>query len=325
MIELIETQRFQVHREKGELAYWADMALLVEKARVAAQVRISHLEKRKVESPDTSEFLKKTIDLEEYLDGRMAAFIISHPVWPWASRVKGIGRENLPKVIGLIEAFGTWYDVGDPLIPPYIKRNPESYTVLKLDPDTKEMIPLEKVGIWVAGIERLTHISKLWKYAGLDVFEGHSPKAQAGSKLGFNRQLRSMLYRLGTSLMRAGGVWYDRYTTARSEIELRAALQGKKILQTPSGRLCPVCQVEVKLKTARICPECSSKLIAKSEPDGVLFKGHLHSMALREMIKDWTICLWIIWRQGLDLPVSQPYKVEKLGHKPIDPWQMVDR
>ena len=48
-------------------------------------------------------------------------------------------------------------------------------------------------------------LSVLWKYAGLSVDPetGRAPKRTAGSKLGFNPQLRMTLFRLGRSLLRA--------------------------------------------------------------------------------------------------------------------------
>lgn len=310
-----------VHREKGELAYWADMALLIERARVAAQVRIKHLARRKLMSPDTEDFYERARGLEEYVDGWMAARVADHPTWPWASLIKGIGKENLPKVLGLIEKFGTWYDPEDPRIPVYVSREPEPYMALV------EGEPVEKVGVWVAGIERLTLPSKLWKYSGLavDPDTGRAPKRAGGKKLGFNAELRTMLYRLGTSLLRAGGTWYVFYTERHQEIVDRCLARGGKILPTPRARMCPACEVEVTKKATFYCPTCGGPLALKDEPPGVLWKGHVHLMALRETIKQWELCLWLVWRQALGLPMSQPYSVAFLGHQPIDPWQMVDR
>lgn len=310
-----------VYKEKGEMAYWADMALLAERARIAAQVRIKHLARRGIESPDTEAFLEKARGFETYVDGWLAARAATHPTWPWASLVKGLGKENLPKVLGLIEKFGTWYDPGDPLIPVYVHREAQPYIIL-VDGE-----PVEKVGVWVAGIERLTLPSKLWKYSGLavDAETGRAPKRAGGTKLGFNSRLRTMLYRLGGGLMKAGGVWYTFYTERHQEIVDRAQARGVKILPTPRARMCPKCMVEVTKKAALFCPTCGGPLALKDEPEGVLWKGHVHMMALREMIKQWELCLWLVWREAEGLPVSQPYSVAFLEHKPIDPWLMVDR
>jgi len=43
------------------------------------------------------------IKLEEYVNGRIAQFIETHPAYYWFSLVKGVGKENISKVIGLID------------------------------------------------------------------------------------------------------------------------------------------------------------------------------------------------------------------------------
>jgi hypothetical protein len=41
--------------------------------------------------------------LENWIDGRIADCLESHPDYPWFSRVKGIGKENIAKVVALID------------------------------------------------------------------------------------------------------------------------------------------------------------------------------------------------------------------------------
>lgn len=325
-----EQEEPRVYREKGDLAYFADVALAIEKMRVSLQVRIAHLAKTGRRSLDTEELLKKIWPAEKYVDARLAHLIVEHPTWPWASRIRGIGKENYPKVVGLIEAFGTFYDVGDPMIPPYITREPEPYQKV-----VKGKV-VDKIGIWVEGIERLSMPSKLFKYAGHTVDEtGKAVRRKVGEKIGFNAQLRMALFRLGQSLLRIKGIWYyggdpsDGYSRGyeghRKVIESMKEAQGFKIIATPSGRMCPTCKVVVKEKATKHCPDCNVKLIPKEEGPGELFQGHLHLMAMRRMLKEFELCLWLVWRQELGLPIPRPYDVERLGKKLIDPWKMVDR
>lgn len=42
-------------------------------------------------------------ELEEHINDRIAYFIENHPAYPWFSLVKGVGKENIAKVIGLID------------------------------------------------------------------------------------------------------------------------------------------------------------------------------------------------------------------------------
>ena len=327
-ITVEELERPRIYTERGDLAYWADASLNAEKVRVSPTVRLAHLAKTGRTSPDTEEFLKLARATEDFADGRLAAIIINHPTWPWASRILGIGTENYPKVVGLIEKFGRYYDIGSPMIPRYVNRDSRHY--LKVEADKV----VDKEGIWVEGIERLATPSKLWKYEGFNVDPetGEVPKRRTGQKLTFNMELRMALYRLGTSFLRAKGIWYrgnndDGYSPGYEGYHSRIIerKKGVKIVPTPTERMCLNCNIEVKAKKTLYCPNCGGKLTLKQEPDGFLFRGHLHMMAMREMLKDFSTCMWLVWREALGLPVTEPYKVVKLSHKPIDPWKMVDR
>lgn len=321
----------QVYREKGDLAYWANMALSQEEIRVATQVSISHLGRTERASPERERFLELAKAAEDYADGRLAALIVAHPTWPWAERQKGLGKENYPKVIGQIEKFGRYFDPGDPLIPSFVKRPVARYLTVN---ETGKVVEVE--GIWVEGIERLATPSKQWKYAGMNVdpATGLAPKRKAGEKLPFNADLRMLLYRLATSLIRAKGVWYENdgrdgtspgYLGYRNRIAERKAEQGITVIPTPKERVCTGCGQVVTRKAARYCPECGGELTKKDEASGYLHEGHLHLMAMREMMKDWLVCMWIVWREALGLPVTQPYKVVYQKHPPVDPWVMVDK
>jgi hypothetical protein len=318
-----------VHKERGDGAFWADMAFAIERPRISTVLRHDVFVKLGRDLGRMPEFLRMLKEAEAYVDKTMGEYIVSHPAWPWASRSRGIGKENFPKVTGLIEGFGRYYDVGDLMIPPYVHRAPEDYKEMK---DEKVV---DRVGIWVAGIERLTTISKLFKYAGEDVAEnGLAPKRHKGARVMFNTQLRMANYRLVSSLMRAEGIWYtggdpdqgySRGYVGHKQVS-RSTLEAKgiKIVPTPLGRMCLECNIEVKRKKAKFCPVCNSELALKTEPSGYFYEGHLDMRAKRLLIKDWLTCLWIVWRTALDLPVSEPYGV-RLGHVPIDPWKMVER
>jgi len=320
----METQQIEqkplIWIEKGDLAYWTDTALNIEKVRIAAQVRISHLKKYGGTSPETVEFFKRVTAAEEFADQRLSDLISVHPTWPWAKRIAGIGKENYPKGIGLIEKFGRFYDLDDPLIPYYVEEVPQNYQTV-----VKGQI-VQKTGIFVKGIERLTTPSKLWKYSGLHTDNGRAPKRSRGKKLEFNAELRMvMVGRLAANLIMANGIWHQKYGEIHDEIVATKSAAGIKIIPTPKERMCPECNLVVGAKATRYCPNCGSKLTLKNEPEGYLFLGHIHRMAIRETMKCFEFCIWKVWREALGLPVKQPYSVEFMAHKPIDPWEMVDR
>jgi len=316
----------RIWAEKGDMAYWYDAGMSMEKPRIAATLRLEHLKRTGRVSPDTEKFLEKCRETEALADGNLASLIVNHPTWPWASGVKGAGKENYPKCVGVVEKFGRHYDVGDPMIPPYVKREPETYLI-----EVKGKV-VEKVGIWVEGIERLETPSKLRKFLGINVDPetGEVPRRKAGHKLGFSMEGRMIHFRMGTSLLRAGGIWYHGSTEdgySLGYLGLRKRIVERKeaqVVPTPKERTCLHCNIVVTEKKTLYCPQCGEKLTLKVEPPGFLFTGHLHLKAMREMMQDFTLCYWLVWRQACGLPITQAYNVEKLNHKPIDPWKMVD-
>jgi hypothetical protein len=233
--------------------------LAIEKARVATQVRKTHLALAKKSDPETDELLVKIEELEEYVDGRLAKLIESHPAFPWFSQVKGIGRENIAKVLGPID------------------------------------------------IQKAATISALWKFCGFSVENGHAPKrVKGGGKLSYNSQLRSLCWRMGSSLLKARGSFYEYYLNEKEKYLARYADQGMKII--PAAKL-------PKDKNGK-----------RNESEGVISEGHVHNQALRKMIKLFLACLWLTWREAEGLPTRSPYPIEKLGHTGlIDPWEMADR
>ena len=294
------------------LVMLSDAAIRVEKIRVGAKVRLSHLERRGKYCPETEEFLRRSQALEEWVDGRLSQMIKAHPAYPWFSRILGIGGENIGKVLGLIESFGRFYDVGDPWIPSYVRREP----VLN---DAEEG---PKLQVWVEAIERLTTPSKLRKLCG----RAPGQEREVGQRLSYIAPLKTMCWRLEVCLLRAKGKLYGEYLAYKDYLTNRLNGDGVKILPTPKVRRCLACDIEVKAKSARLCPQCGGLLTLKKEPDGVIWEGHVHMMAQRRMGQLFLNNLWHVWREALGLPVMIPYPVEHGGHsRIISPWDVVDR
>ncbi|MEW6215760.1 MAG: hypothetical protein AB1478_11280 [Nitrospirota bacterium] len=301
---------------KEALSIWVDAALHAERDRVACQVRLSHLAKQNIKCHDTETLFKKVWEHEKWLDNRIAEMIKTHPTYPWFSRIKGCGPENMPKVIGLIESFGKYYDVDDPEIPDPVKVIPVLRTIQK---DGK---PVEVKQVFVRAIERFTMPSKLRKFAGL--YPG--AKRQAGKRLEFNIELRTMLYRLLISFMRAQNRYYEFYLKYKDWLIKKRAKEGLQIVSTPKGKYCPNCKEEKGVKSAKYCKECGAILTRKKESEGILFLGHLDAMCKRKMIQLFCDHLWSVWRKAEGLSVTKPYVIEILDHTDyIDPWKMCDR
>jgi hypothetical protein len=246
-----------IRTPKSQLNSLVDAALAIEKLRVAAEIRESHLVLQGRPDPETVELIKRLNGVEEYVDGRVALFIVSHPAFHWFSRVKGVGKENIGKVVGLVDI-------------------------------TKAPTP-----------------SSLWKFAGMAVVDGHSPRPVKGEKLAYNAELRSMCWRLAGSLMKASGKYYQYYLEQKERYTQRFDNAGVHIVSSAS---------------------LLTKDGKKYESEGTISAGHVHNMALRKMIKLFLSHLWVVWREAEGLPVTKPYAIDQLGHDSyIDPWSFVDR
>ncbi|MBA7707796.1 hypothetical protein ES703_116679 [subsurface metagenome] len=266
----------------ASLTHMVNAALAVERLRVASEVRQSHLVKQNIHDTETEELYQRLRDLEDYIDGKVVDLIKAHPAYPWFSRVKGVGGENIGKVVAPID------------------------------------------------IEKPNTISALWKFTGFSVEDGTAPRrVKGGGKLSYNSQLRSMCWRLASSLKRTKGKFYEYYIKEKEKYQERFLSQGCKILATPRGKwVCSNCGASWE-KQRDITPCCDSPQIEKKlrqEPPGVIWAGHLDAMAVRKMIKLFLACLWLVWREAEGLPVSKPYAIDRLGHSQlISPWEMVDR
>lgn len=243
---------------QSTLSSLVDASLSIEKVRVRTQVRQSHLKIQGRQDSETDKLLERLEKLEAYVDGRVAQHIIVHPAYPWFSRVKGVGKENIGKVIAPVD------------------------------------------------INKASTISSLWKFAGMSVEDGKAPKREkGGGKLTYNSQLRTMCWRLGSSLMRAKGKFYEYYEAQKTRYQETYASKGISIV--PAAAL----------------PKQNNK---RYEPETMISEGHVHNQALRKTIKLFLACLWLVWREANGLPLTKPYAIEKLGHDTfIDPWSMVDK
>ncbi len=210
------------------LTTMVDAALAIERLRVASGVRQSHLARQGKQAPETDELHRRLKDFEDYIDGRVAYLIQGHPAYPWFSRVKGVGGENITKVVAPIH------------------------------------------------IERANTISALWKFAGFSVEDGTAPRrVEGGGRLSYNSQLRSMCWRLATSLKQARGKFYQYYIQEKDKYNERFLSQGYKILPTPREKwVCLNCGASWA-KKREITPHGDSPLINSKKAQARVARGHL--------------------------------------------------
>jgi len=169
----------------------------VQKSRVSAQVRKSHLGKNKKTCDVTEQVLEKTKELEEWLDGMLESFVKKHPAYGWFSKVKGVGDLNIGKVVSLIR--------------------------IKPDEDDPEKG-------WA------NNVSSLWRFCGFGCDEdGKAERMRRGEKLHYNKTLKAMCWRLAKSLIRAKGLYYDYYLEQKQRTVERLKAEGITIV--PSDKL----------------------------------------------------------------------------------------
>lgn len=253
------------------LDYLVDTLLEVEKLRVAAQVRETHLEKQGRQDEDTAAVRDRLKDFEDWLTKKLKGEMEAHPTWEWLSTVKGVGLENAAKVVGIIE--GT-----------HFKNTGEG------------------------SISAFHTMSQLRAYAGLAPVEGKAERRERGKKLGYNSELRVMLYRLATSLLKAQGAFYEYYQEQKLRYQQRFAQEGKQVLSTPSAFLCQNCgKLSPKLSGASCCPSPHLVRVKREEPEGVIWAGHLHAMALRKVMTMFQDMLYLAWRRKLGLSWQPSY------------------
>jgi len=245
-------------QEVQSLGFLVKTLLEVEKLRVSVQIRNIHLKKEGKGDRVCEDLEGMLRQVENFIEDKISLKIETHPAEPWFSKVKGIGRENIAKVVGLID------------------------------------------------IKEARYISSLWKYAGLHTVNGKAPKPRRGQKVEYNPTMRAVCWRLGQSLIRARGKFYEYYQNEKTKYKMKYLNQGYKVV--PSSDL-------PKDKRGR-----------KYEPEGVISIGHIDNMAKRKMIKLFLGLLWLVWREAEGLPLSRPYALDKLGHNRLfDPWEFVDK
>lgn len=89
---------------KNEKALFAANTLFfIQKARVTAQIRKTHLEKNDKNCMLTKEVLKRSENFEKWLNNEIETYVKAHPAYEWFKKVKGVGNLNIGKVLSLID------------------------------------------------------------------------------------------------------------------------------------------------------------------------------------------------------------------------------
>lgn len=177
----------------------------------------------------------------------------------------------------------------------------------------------------LADCENYKRISSLWRHAGLHlvcpyctekvdgkVFSlvvnsegkcpqcgsvGVGPKKKRGQKIDYDNKLRALTWNIAKSLVKQRSpIYYDIYNKEKNHQRQRRFAKGE--LREKYGD-------------------------PYREEDTILKLGHADSRALRKLAKMFLQHYWVVSRSLADLPVSEPYVKDKLGHQNIITWQNV--
>lgn len=214
---------------KSPFSFLVDAKLSVEKSTTRTKIRQTHLENNGVDDPYTNRVRDLLESTEETIDGWITEELRKHPAYPWFSRIKGIGNENIAKVVGLVDIHkapmisSLWRYAGmhvtNVVVAPeqQVEEAEKSLAGLQTkltelrkkyakNPE-KEAEDIQVLrsgnigGLAVALQERLGH--------GLEpVTRGCAPTRSmykaTGTKLDYNSELRVMCFRIAGALLKAG-------------------------------------------------------------------------------------------------------------------------
>jgi len=306
----------KVGQTMNTLSRLVDAQVAIEKERVRCDIRLSHLELQGKTCEDTAAVRDQLLGTEHWIEERIAALIKEHPAYSWFSRIKGVGSENIAKCIAPVR--------------------------IKLEQGYRKNKSTKKLEL--VDLPFADTISGVWSFSGMGLDgDGKAMKPKKGEPLPYNSDLRSMWWRLGSSILKAG---------LRQKCSKCGELVGQAATKpgSPSEHKCTGAEFTTvaitefsnyylrekekaiqqflnkgwKIVPASGLPRDSQK--KKYEPEGIISEGHIHNRALRKMIKLFQACLFLVWREAEGLPPTKPYAIDKLGHDSmIEPWKMVDR
>ena len=141
------------------------------------------------------------------------------------------------------------------------------------------------------------HCSSFWKYAGLDTVVS---KDKDGNEI---RQGRRAWHTEKRAYIDKNGVEGE-----------KTSLTYNPFVKTKLVGVLGSCFVKQGGKYRKVYDDYKFRL--QQRRDESLTPGHIHAMANRYAVKMFLRDMWVVWRKLEGLPVSDPYEVAYLGHKP---------
>jgi len=222
-------------------------------------------------------------------------------------------REMVEKVEKLVKDHPLWEEFGS--------------QVKGLGPILLAKVMAEVITFEGRGIDRFDNVSKLWKYFGL----APGQRARRGEKAGYRRRAKSVAWLVARNILmaqgpggkraREPGEWYKLYEQYRQQEErkneegIRLAPQDCAgfILAEDIGKFGAGTMIRKTEALGRkgkggnfaeFLGECE-KVGAKSVRVKLTDK-HMHTRAVRKLMKRFLALFWVAWRKVEGLPVTKP-------------------
>lgn len=142
--------------------------------------------------------------------------------------------------------------------------------------------------------EKADTVSQLWAFCGYHVVNGKAPKREKGKMLGFNLELKTMVWKISDSLMKGNKGYYRGIYDSEKEKQLNR-VYSKGVL--------------------------NEKYNGYDEDSTQLSKGHAHMRALRKMVKHFLSHYWECSREIVGLPTEKAYVEGVLEHEHVISWK----
>jgi Transposase IS116/IS110/IS902 family len=291
-------------QQRADLRWLLDAYLATQKLRISIGNRIDAVERETDQAPVTTsigKLHKNLIEAEAGIRKDMDEALVGHPAMIWLGRVKGVGPTLATKLFGLI---------GD--------------------------------------ISTFTTASKLWRYAGLAVIDGKRERPRGafcphcgkrgrakahpcpvlgetievvGEKLHYNVKLKTTLFLIAGSFLKAGSPYVRIYREARVTYLQRAtgkprAWCEEKLETLTRSAAAKKSKDRTVAKAGEALYKATAAEIEAARVPGSWTSAHQHLAALRKMEKLFLVHLWKTWREALGLPTPVPYVFAHPGSAP---------
>lgn len=135
----------------------------------------------------------------------------------------------------------------------------------------------------IRGISAFANVSKLWKFCGQHVVDGHAPRRRRGENINYSPKMKTLCWKIGESFVKVGGFYRERYEEFRR-------------IEDEREYICEVCK--------------------KNHPKATqCIKGHRYARAKRKTVKMFLAHLFDTWYRIEGLTPPKPYAQKFLGHE----------